>query len=61
MDFFTSYGDGELNGWLYGELSAPWSGDNLAFIYPDYKTVLIGRFANSVMIAARETRIKGYR
>ena len=32
-------------------------GDNIAFIYPDFETVLLGTFQNGVMIAAKPTTI----
>ena len=32
-------------------------GDNIAFIYPDFETVLLGNFQNGVMIAAKPTKI----
>ena len=32
-------------------------GENIAFIYPDFETVLLGNFQNGVMIAAKPTKI----
>jgi hypothetical protein len=32
-------------------------GDNIAFIYPDFETALIGEFVNKVMISAKPTKI----
>ena len=32
-------------------------GENIAFIYPDFETVLLGNFQNGIMIAAKPTKI----
>ena len=32
-------------------------GENIAFIYPDFETALLGNFQNGVMIAAKPTKI----
>ena len=36
-------------------------GENIAFIYPDFETALLGKFENGVMIAAKPTRIAAER
>ncbi len=33
------------------------SGDEIAFVYPDLKTALVGKFEGSLMISARERKI----
>ena len=33
------------------------TGDNIAFIYPDFETALLGKFQDGVMIAAKPTNI----
>ena len=46
-----------MDGWLYGRFSSPGTGNNLAFIYPDFKSALRGRFVNFKMAEAREVEI----
>merc|ERR1719458_2095804 len=36
------------------------SGDGVAFIYPDFKTALLGSFNSGEMVAAREVTVAGY-
>ena len=36
------------------------SGDGVAFIYPDFKTALLGTFNSGEMVAAREVAVAGY-
>ena len=43
------------NGYLYG--IETFTGDNIAYIYPDLETVLIGKFKTGIMISAKETTI----
>ena len=38
-----------------GELT----GDNIAYIYPDYKTALRGRFEAGVLVEAQEAEVTG--
>ena len=48
------------DGFFYGSLdsiSGKFSGDNVTFVFPDMKTVLVGKFKNSYMVAARESKI----
>ena len=46
-------------GFLYGQLNkkGKLTGDNIAYIYPDYLTALIGKFENKIMKSAREVKI----
>ena len=39
--------------WLYGEVDevGEFTGDEIAYIYPDLKTALIGRFINGTMVS----------
>ena len=62
--FWEKNGPIRNDGWLYGNVNkkhGPFTGDNIAYIYSDLKTALVGTFNDSVMIAARETKIIGYR
>ena len=45
-----------LNGNIFN-----FTGENIAFIYPDFETALLGKFENGVMIAAKPTRIAAER
>lgn len=44
----------EGQGWLYGQVDpgGRFSGSNLAYLYPDLQTCLVGHFEDEVMIAA---------
>ena len=46
-------------GFLYGKVNkkGKLSGDNVAYIYPDYKTAMVGTFEDRVMKSARMTTI----
>ena len=60
---WVRYGDGPLDGWLYNEELGvePANGDRVAFVYPDFKTVLFGKFRDNLMVEARETTITAHR
>lgn len=50
----------EGQGWLYGPVSSQtgqFTGDNIAFIYPDLLTCLVGKFKNGEMVEARPSCI----
>ena len=49
----------EGGGFLYGspDTSGQFTGDRLAFIYPDLSTSLLGKFVDGVMDAAQEVNI----
>ncbi|XP_059084451.1 uncharacterized protein LOC131881575 [Tigriopus californicus] len=48
-------------GFLYGYLDThgKFTGDQMAFVYPDYETALVGRFEDKVMKAGQEATITG--
>lgn len=48
-----------FNGFLFGEIDprGAVSGDDAVFVYPDMKTVLVGKYADNEMMGARESRI----
>ena len=48
------------DGFFYGALDTidgRFSGDDVAFIFPDMKTVLVGKFREGYMVAGRESKI----
>ena len=47
------------DGFLYGTPNSKmeFTGKNIAWIYPDFETVLIGEFFNGTMIAAKQSKI----
>ena len=52
------------NGFFYGSLDSigqRFSGDDVIFVFPDMKTVLVGKFRKGHMVAARESKIIGER
>ena len=56
------HGKGKFDGWFYGStVDDQFTGDNIVYIYQDLTTVLIGKFEDGRMIAAKEAKIKGYR
>jgi len=50
-------------GWLYGEVDelGEFSGDNIAYIYQDLNTALLGNFQKGLMVSGREVDIIGFR
>lgn len=60
---WKSFGPDDHDGWLYGRLDAGsrFTGDDIAYVYADFKLALVGRFDDEVMTAARETRITACR
>ena len=52
---------GEGGGWLTGQLDSrgEMTGDNIAFIYPDLSTAILGRFDRGVLVSGLPGRITG--
>ncbi|XP_040567892.1 uncharacterized protein [Lepeophtheirus salmonis] len=49
-------------GLLYGDINgAEFTGDNLAYIYPDLDTVIIGKFKKGILIEGKEATLTGVR
>ena len=48
------------NNWPQVNFNGKFSGDNIAYIYPDCETALVGKFADDVMIEAREARVTSF-
>ncbi len=46
-------------GFLYGKLNkkGKLTGDDIAYIYPDYLTALVGKFEDTIMKSGRESKI----
>ena len=46
-------------GFLYGQLNkkGKLTGDDIAYIYPDYLTALVGKFEDTIMKSGRESKI----
>ena len=55
-------GNHELDGYLYGRVAkdSAFTGEKLAYIYSDLKTVLVGSFQNEVMMDAKLARIRAH-
>ena len=49
--------------WLYAEVdkAGEFTGDNIAYIYPDLTLALLGSFLTGQMVGAREVEVEGYR
>jgi len=45
---------------LQVECDGRFSGDNVAYIYPDFETVLLGKFFRDEMQEAKESKVIGY-
>ena len=61
---WTRFGENYYDGWIYGRVE--WKrgkveGKNLAYIYPDLETVLLGDFKKGKLVAGLASKIKGYR
>ena len=55
---------GYFIGYIYGRptnAEDPQTGEDLAYIYPDFMTALRGKFVDGKMVEARETKIVAYR
>lgn len=53
LPVWEKFGKESLDGWLYG----PFHKGLQAFIYPDFKTVIVGQFDNKTLISGRAGRI----
>ena len=42
------------------ECNGLFTGDNVSYIYPDFETVLTGKFDQDVMVEARQAKVIGY-
>ena len=53
----------EGGGWLTGPLdsSGDFTGDNIAYLYPDLTTAILGRFDKGVLISGRAASLSGVR
>ena len=51
-----------MDGYIFGRVAknSSFTGDKLAYIYSDFKTVLFGHFRNEVMMGAKFVRIKAH-
>lgn len=53
------------DGFLYGrpvdKVNGIFTGNKVVFVFPDFETVLVGRFENNTMIGAKTARIKAER
>ena len=51
------------NGWIYGRVDAHrrFTGDDIAYIYPDMELAIVGRFKNGLLVAGRESKVIGVR
>jgi len=49
-------------GWLVGRVcprTGQYTGPEIAFLYPDLKTALVGKFQNGTLVSGREARLSG--
>lgn len=48
------------SGYIYGNVDekGEFTGDDIAYIYPDFQTVMFGEFKNGIMIKARECQVE---
>ena len=61
---WTRFGENYYDGWVYGHVElkrGKVEGKNLAYIYPDLETVLLGDFEKGKLLKGLASRIKGYR
>lgn len=62
---WSEHGYQTAEGWLYGDFEVgpgkAVNGDNLAYVYSDYSTAIVGRFENGDLVEGRESRITAYR
>ena len=50
-------------GYFYGKMDSEGhiNGDKVVYLYPDFKTVLVGKFQNETMISAHEAKLKAFK
>ena len=64
---WKAYGPDRLDGWLYGKVNlsnskaAEFSGNDVAYVYSDFATALLGQFEKGVMLNATSAKITAYR
>ena len=60
------FGTEKIDGWVYGKFKLGpknsdavnhVTGDEVAYIYPDMRTALVGQFVDKKMVSARATKI----
>ena len=56
------HGKGKFDGWLYGPtIEGQFTGDNIAYIYQDLTTAILGTFDHGKLVAGKAATIKAYR
>ena len=57
------YGPFANEGWIYGRLDeeSQFNGDGIAYVYPNFKVALLGKFEKEFMVEAREVRVTAFR
>jgi len=61
---WSKFGPDPYDGWLYGRFDAVtknFVGNNVAYIYEDLQTVILGKFLNDELQYGKPARIKAYR
>jgi hypothetical protein len=60
---WKAFGLRQVDGWLYGNVQGGlrMTGHNIAYIYSDFKTVIIGRFRSGMLLNGTEAQITAYR
>ena len=58
---WKSFGNGLNDGWLYGYIHPKSTGDDIAYIYDDFKTVIMGNFENGTLLSGTKAKITAYR
>lgn len=73
LSFIGRYQDGQAvgfawrivigGGFIYGRVDGmgQLTGDDIAYVYPDVKTALVGKFKNGIMVEAKEAKVVGTR
>ncbi len=55
---WEQFGEDPLTGYVYGKFTpGNVTGYNIAFVYPDMRTALVGQFKDKKMVSARASRI----
>ena len=58
---WKAFGTNPNDGWLYGYIHPKSTGNDIAYIYDDFSTVIIGKFDNGILQNGTKSTIKAYK
>lgn len=59
---WIAYSQEVVTGWLYGKINVQdRNGIDVAYVYPDFKTAIMGNWTNGELRQGKTVKVKGYR